>query len=169
MTITLTREEAPEERQFADAATTVIRQTSRSVPKAKRDAIGLVLATRIRQARKAFKPLDAPKATQEWLANKLGVTRPAVAQWENQNPQRRSTPSIETLIHLAHVLNVPMSTFIVDLDGDAHKASIDVQRMIFDLKDRLASIDKELSHLLADVVLMREQCRQAEKLREKNT
>ncbi len=152
---------SPEESAFANAATAVIKQTSRSVPKAKRDAIGLVLASRIRQARKAFKPLDAPKATQEWLANKLGVTRPAVAQWENQNPQHRTTPSVETLIHLAHVLNVPMSTFIVDLDNDAHRINLEAQRMIFDLKERLLSMDKELSLLLADVVLMRERCKQA--------
>jgi DNA-binding XRE family transcriptional regulator len=79
-----------------------------------RDNIGLNLARKIKAARTSFTPEDTTKATQEWLAKKLAVSRPAVAQWENTNPKMRTTPSLEQLGVISKVLAVPLSWLYED-------------------------------------------------------
>ena len=46
--------------------------------------------------------------TQEEMANRLGVTTPAVNKWENGN----STPDIELLAPIARLLNISLDTLL---------------------------------------------------------
>ena len=46
--------------------------------------------------------------TQEEMANRLGVTAPAVNKWENGN----STPDIELLAPIARLLNISLDTLL---------------------------------------------------------
>jgi transcriptional regulator with XRE-family HTH domain len=97
---------------FANTVTAIIK--NRAAEKKKRDQIGQELASRIKAARLAFKPLEGCKPTQNWLAKQLGVSRPAVAQWETKGLQYRTTPSVEMLMRISQVLNVPMSAFLIE-------------------------------------------------------
>lgn len=46
--------------------------------------------------------------TQEEMANRLGVTTPAVNKWENGN----SNPDIELLAPIARLLNISLDTLL---------------------------------------------------------
>ena len=46
--------------------------------------------------------------TQEEMANRLGVTAPAVNKWENGN----SNPDIELLAPIARLLNISLDTLL---------------------------------------------------------
>lgn len=76
------------------------------------------LAAKIRAAR------QAAGFTQQQVAERLGVTRGAVTQWEARDEDSRTQPSIELLRRFSEVTGVPFSWLIDDAfrAGDVHHA-----------------------------------------------
>lgn len=66
------------------------------------------LPEKIRQAR------QAAQLTQGQVAERLGLTRGAVTQWESGNPDTRTTPSLDLLRRLAAVVGVPFEWLLDD-------------------------------------------------------
>lgn len=69
------------------------------------------IGKRVREAR-----VDA-KITQAQLADRLGISRPAVSQWENG----KSDPTHENLVAIASLTGKPLSWFHVKSDDQAMK------------------------------------------------
>ena len=69
------------------------------------------IGKRVREAR-----MDA-KIKQGELADRLGISRPAVSQWENG----RSDPTHENLVQIAAITGKPLSWFHVKSDVEAMK------------------------------------------------
>jgi transcriptional regulator with XRE-family HTH domain len=60
------------------------------------------LAAKILQARLAA------NLTQAQVAERLGLTRGAITQWESSNPETRTVPSLPKLEQFAQIVNVPL-------------------------------------------------------------
>ncbi len=65
--------------------------------------------------------------TQEEMANRLGVTTPAVNNWENSN----SKPDIELLAPIARLLDISLDTLVCGLHEDKISSSILYMEDIF--------------------------------------
>ncbi len=80
------------------------------------------------------------KYTQTVLATKLGVTKQAVSNWENNN----IVPSIEQLIKLSQLFGVP-SDYILEL---SHKANIDVEGLSLEQIAHIQAIIADLKRVM---------------------
>lgn len=69
------------------------------------------IGKRVREAR-----MDA-KIKQGELADRLGISRPAISQWENG----RSDPTHENLVQIAAITGKPLSWFHIKSDEEAMK------------------------------------------------
>jgi transcriptional regulator with XRE-family HTH domain len=75
-----------------------------------------LLANKIRTARLAA------GLTQAQVAERLGLSRGAVTQWESRSLASRTTPSINALKELAAIANVPFG-FLLSEDSQTHESN----------------------------------------------
>lgn len=73
---------------------------------------------RIRIARKGA------KLSQQALADKVGVERPAVTQWESENPGNRTKPKIEMLPKIARATGTSETWLITGTDSTGQDTSV---------------------------------------------
>jgi transcriptional regulator with XRE-family HTH domain len=86
--------------------------------------------------------------TQEDLAKKTGVTRPAVAQWESKHNHQRTIPSLATLDLISSALGVDVDYFIKDIGDtvDYLKLSTSQSKESISVLDFLDSVPKDAIH-----------------------
>lgn len=89
------------------------------------------------------------KITQEELAIKVGVTRPAVAQWESKHVHVRTIPNLGTLNLIAEVLNVDIDYFIKDVGESVEylKLALEQKKDSISVLDFLDSVPKDAFHV----------------------
>ena len=71
----------------------------------------LELARKIKRAR------QASGLTQAQVAERLGLTRGAITQWESENLDTRSSPSVDTLKRFAEVVGVSFVSLLEQSAG----------------------------------------------------
>ena len=70
--------------------------------------------------------------TQEEMANRLGVTTPAVNKWENGN----SNPDIELLAPIARLLNISLDTL---LSFHETLSGVEIEEMIREMDQKFST------------------------------
>jgi transcriptional regulator with XRE-family HTH domain len=87
--------------------------------------------------------------TQEQLAIKTGVTRPAVAQWESKHSHQRTIPALDTLDLISSALGVDVDYFIKDIGDnvDYLKLSTAQSKESISVLDFLDSVPKDAFHI----------------------
>jgi transcriptional regulator with XRE-family HTH domain len=89
------------------------------------------------------------KITQEELAIKVGVTRPAVAQWESKHIHVRTIPNLGTLNLIAEVLAVDIDYFIKDVGESVEylKLASEQKKDSISVLDFLDSVPADAFHV----------------------